>query len=313
MLGQLQERAEHHEWSSRTSTIQADLDEQWPVLSQVDLLWAATSMHHFKDPAKIFANIGKSLAPGGVLVLVEMVALPRYLPVDLGFGVSGFEERCHAATDKAGFNPHPDWVGGLEAAGFAELAQETFDYAQSGDQKLLARRAALSLSWLRAHMTDRLPAEDLATLDQLPDPESTRGVARRNDHVMRGSHRAWATHPGRVLASKSPRQAEVMLRGHGLSILRDELAYGRPGRMTKPRRMNRRTAFGYYFTLLNRLCHQQLPQFLGTTSERHIEPVPAPRLGGDAWRIDEQGGIPFQAFGIGGREHRCPGQGRAQC
>lgn len=192
MLGLLQENAERRQLNSRISTVRADLDEQWPVLGKVDLMWAATSMHHFKDSAKIFGNIRKSLAPGGVLVLVEMVALPRYLPVDLGFGPPGFEERCHAATDQAGFNAHPDWSADLEAAGYTELGQQTFDYAQSGDQELLARSAVLSLARLRAHLVDGLPAEDLTTLDQLLDPESTRGVARRNDLVMRGSHKVWA-------------------------------------------------------------------------------------------------------------------------
>lgn len=192
MLGQLRENAEHHQLNSRVSTIRADLDEQWPVLGKVDLMWAATSMHHFKDPATIFDNIRESLAPCGVLVVVEMVALPRYLPVDLGFGVPGFEERCHSATDRAGFNAHPDWSPDLETAGYRELAQQTFDYAQSNDQELLARSAVMSLTRLRAHLIDGLPAADLATLDQLLDPESEHWVARRNDLVMRGSHKVWA-------------------------------------------------------------------------------------------------------------------------
>ncbi|WP_207344829.1 class I SAM-dependent methyltransferase [Arthrobacter sp. E3] len=191
MLGRLRENAEHHQLSSRVSTVRADLDEEWPVLGKVDLMWAATSMHHFKDPATIFSNIRKSLAHSGVLVVVEMVALPRYLPVDLGFGVPGFEERCHSATDRASFNAHPDWSSTLEAADFRGLAQRTFDYFQSTDQDLLARSAVLSLARLRAHLLDGLTGEDLATLEQLLDPESERGVARRNDLVMRGSHKVW--------------------------------------------------------------------------------------------------------------------------
>ena len=195
MLHQLRESAERLQLINRVSTVRANLDEQWPVLGDVDLVWAATSMHHFKDAAKIFATIHESLSPGGLLVVVEMEALPRYLPMDLGFGVPDFEERCHAATDRAGFNAHPDWSVDLLAAGYTELAQHSFDYAQSDHQELLARSTALSLSRMRAHVTDRLPVEDQATLDQLLDPRSERGLARRNDLQMRGSHRVWVARP----------------------------------------------------------------------------------------------------------------------
>ncbi|GAA5226421.1 class I SAM-dependent methyltransferase [Paeniglutamicibacter antarcticus] len=195
MLELLREKAERRQLSRRVSTIRADLDEQWPELGEVDLMWAATSMHHFNHPAEIFAKIRNSLSPGGVLVIVEMEELPRYLPVDLGFGTPGFEERCHLATDRQGFNPHPDWTAELDTAGYTAVTHHKFGYCQSNDQKLLARAAKLSLARLREHLADGLPTEDTSTLDQLLDPDSGRALEHRNDLVMRGSHNVWAARP----------------------------------------------------------------------------------------------------------------------
>ena len=42
---------------------------------------------------------------------------------------------------------------------------------------------------------------------------------------------------------------------------------------------------------------------MGAASECDVETVPASRLGGDAPRVDEQGGVPLQAFCLGRGEH----------
>lgn len=192
MLELLRENAEQQQLSGRISTLNVDLDEQWPALNDVDLVWAATSMHHFKDPAQIFGRIRDSLCADGVLVIVEMEAFPRYLPADLGFGKPGLEERCHLATAPEGFNPHPDWTAELETAGYTTITQRTFNYAQSAGKELLARSATLSLSRLRSRLTDGLPAADLAMLNELLDPDSEHAVVHRNDLAMHGSHNVWA-------------------------------------------------------------------------------------------------------------------------
>lgn len=191
MLELLAEKAQDRALGGRVSTIHADLDQQWPELGGVDLMWAATSMHHFANPLEVFAHIRDSLSPDGILVVVEMEAFPRYLPADLGFGNPGFEERCHRATEPEDFNPHPDWTRELEASGYAAVLHRSFDYCESSDQELLARAARLSLSRLREHLPDGFPAQDLATLEELLDPDSSRSVGHRTDLVMRGSHNVW--------------------------------------------------------------------------------------------------------------------------
>ncbi|MFL4472418.1 class I SAM-dependent methyltransferase [Paeniglutamicibacter sp. MACA_103] len=195
MLGRLAANVGDHHLESRVTTLQADLDAQWPELADIDLVWAASSMHHLKDPARAFGEIRRSLSTDGMLVVVEMDALPRYLPADLGFGTPGLEERCHQLLDEAGWNAHPDWSSELEAAGFATAARQKFHYAPEADGELLVRIASTFLSRMRSGLAGQLSADDLATLDQLLDLEGPHGLAGRNDLSMRGSRTAWAVRP----------------------------------------------------------------------------------------------------------------------
>ena len=57
--------------------------------------------------------IRAALAPGGVLVVLELDGLPRFLTAP------GFEDRAHAAAAAAGWNHYPEWQSVLEAAGFS--------------------------------------------------------------------------------------------------------------------------------------------------------------------------------------------------
>lgn len=195
MLSRLTATVDKHQLDGRVTTLQADLDVHWPALADIDLVWAASSMHHMKDPAAVFAEIRRSLAPRGMLVVLEMDALPRYLPTDLGFGTPGLEERCHALLDEAGWNAHPDWSADLDAAGFASAARQKFDYARDTDRELLVSIAHAFLSRMRTGLAEQLSADDLSTLDQLLDLEGPRGLAGRTDLSMRGSRTAWAVRP----------------------------------------------------------------------------------------------------------------------
>ena len=93
--------------------LEADLDLGFPALGDVDLVWASSSMHHVTDPAALFAGARSVLTPDGVLVVLELEGLPRFL------ASPGFEDQAHAAAAAAGWNRHPDWQPLLEAAGFS--------------------------------------------------------------------------------------------------------------------------------------------------------------------------------------------------
>ena len=191
MLDRLAASATHHGLAGRVTTRQADLDESWPALGELDLIWAASSMHHMSDASRTFSDIYQSLAPDGLLVVVEMDSLPRYLPDDLGWGVPGLEQRCHDVVAAWGWNAHPDWRPALEQAGFTVAEQQTFSYEQSENQQLIADAARSFLSRTRESLNDHLSAEDLSTVDQLLDERAPHSLSKRTDLLMRGSRTVW--------------------------------------------------------------------------------------------------------------------------
>ncbi|MBG0738029.1 methyltransferase domain-containing protein [Paeniglutamicibacter antarcticus] len=115
------------------AVVEADLDEGFPALvgslsaadptpgNLVDLVWASSSLHHVADPARLLSGIHRTLAAGGVLAVVELAALPRFLSDTKG---ALLEQRCHAAAAAEGWNHHPNWTSVLETAGFAVTQSE---------------------------------------------------------------------------------------------------------------------------------------------------------------------------------------------
>ncbi|MEV2276848.1 class I SAM-dependent methyltransferase [Nocardiopsis sp. NPDC049922] len=99
MLDRLRETARERGMGGRVRVVEADLDAAWPRVGTVDLAWAASSLHHVTDPDRLLADLHAALRPGGLLVVVEMDAPPRFLPEDLGIGCPGLEERCHEIGD----------------------------------------------------------------------------------------------------------------------------------------------------------------------------------------------------------------------
>lgn len=113
--------------------IEADLDDGFPVLAgssitpdpnveaPVDLVWASSSLHHVANPARLLSGVRRALSPGGVLVVVELAALPRFLSDPRE---ALLEQRCHAAAAAEGWNHHPNWTPVIEAAGFGVTRSE---------------------------------------------------------------------------------------------------------------------------------------------------------------------------------------------
>ena len=202
MLDRLAANMARHDLSDRVSTQQVDLDNAWPELNNVDLIWAALSMHHMSDPDAVYANIARSLCPQGLLVVIEMDGWPRYLPDDLGFGTPGLEQRCHDAVGSAGWNTYPDWAIAIEAAGLHMIEQRTFSYASEvfaaggGDtvanQQLIARAAQIFLTKVRTGHEEALSDSDRGMLDQLLDPTGPHFLGSRTDLSVRARRVAWA-------------------------------------------------------------------------------------------------------------------------
>ena len=174
------------------AVVEADLDDGFPALggslssgrssarreTPVDLVWASSSLHHVAHPARLLSGVRRALAPGGVLVVVELAALPRFLSHPPG---ALLEQRCHAAAAAEGWNHHPNWTPVIEAAGFdvtrsevttvAAVTPAAREYAQQWFARF-AHLAALTAD-------DRDAVADL--LERFPDdlelePRATRTV-----------------------------------------------------------------------------------------------------------------------------------------
>jgi SAM-dependent methyltransferase len=172
------------------AVVEADLDDGFPALAGpvttadavsgawVDLVWASSSLHHVADPARLLAGVSRALAPGGVLIVVELAGLPRFLSHPRG---AMLEQRCHAAAAAEGWNQHPDWTPAIGAAGFSVTRSEVTAVAPVTPA---AREYARQWFARFAHLApltadDRDAVEEL--LERFPDdvelePRATRTV-----------------------------------------------------------------------------------------------------------------------------------------
>ncbi|MEU7740542.1 class I SAM-dependent methyltransferase [Nonomuraea sp. NPDC049158] len=196
-LHHLRKKAEERGVAHRVRTVQADLDAAWPDLDPVDLVWAASSLHHMADPVRTLTDVRTALRPGGLLVAVELDSFPRFLPDDLGIGRPGLEARCRAAMaeERGARLPHmgADWGPLLARAGFTVETERVFTVDLTPPLPAsTGRYAQLALRRLRTGLGERLSADDLAALDALLDDERPDGILRRGDLHVRTTRTAWA-------------------------------------------------------------------------------------------------------------------------
>lgn len=192
LLDRLRTAAHGAGLADRLRVVSADLDIAWPSLDAVDVAWAASSMHHVADPDRVLRDIHGALNPGGVLAVVEMDALPRFLPDDIGLGRPGLETRCHEAAARAGWNAHPDWRPHLERAGFEPVVQRTFIVEASPAPPAARRYARRQFGAFRVAVEGRSAADDLDVLDRLLSDDRPEALANRRDLTMRSSRTVWA-------------------------------------------------------------------------------------------------------------------------
>jgi SAM-dependent methyltransferase len=197
MLHRLSGKASVLGVADRIRAVQADLDQAWPALGPVDLVWASSSLHHLADPDRVLAGIFATLRPGGLLVVAEMASFPRFLPDDLGFGRPGLEARCQAILDeqRAAALPHlgSDWGPRLSRAGYTIDAERSFDIDLAAPLPAAAGRyARATLRRIRSGLDGHLSPDDLAALDTLTDPDGPGSVLHRTDLTVRTTRTLWA-------------------------------------------------------------------------------------------------------------------------
>lgn len=171
----------------RLGTVTADLDAGWPAAATgADLVWTASALHHLTDPARLLREAHAALAPGAVLVAVEIAELPQFLPV--GFG-AGLEDRLRDAMAAAGWNRHDDWRPAIEAAGF-DVEHRVVGGAVEPLPPATASYAQAWLGRVRHGLGDALATVDRDLLD-LVLGDGPEGLRRRPDLTVRGARAAW--------------------------------------------------------------------------------------------------------------------------
>ncbi|MFC9836971.1 class I SAM-dependent methyltransferase [Rhodococcus sp. NPDC127530] len=191
MLERVHTAAHRQGLAGRLRVVHADLDVAWPAVDAADVVWAASSLHEVADPDRVLRDMYGALNTDGVLVVVEMDALPRLLPDDLGLGRPGLESRCHEALARLDWNSHPNWRAHVERAGFADVEERSFTSEATPAPPSTGRYAQTYLRRIRSALDGQLAADDRDTLDRLLSEGNPDNVLHRGDLTVRGSRTVW--------------------------------------------------------------------------------------------------------------------------
>lgn len=194
LLARAERRARDAGLAPRMRTLLGELPEAFAELEKADVVWLGQSLHHVGDQRAALAAAARTLAPGGVLVLLEGGLPVRCLPRDVGFGRPGLESRLDAAHDEW-FNAMreslpgaerevEDWPALLTAAGLNPVATRSFLLDLPSPVSPEVRDHIVSTLERARKAAEYLDADDAATLDRLLDPDDPAGVRRRPDVLL---------------------------------------------------------------------------------------------------------------------------------
>ena len=144
---------------------------------------------HEEIPDRVLAELHRALVPGGILVVSEIDAFPRFLPHDIGIGTPGAGARCNQAAERIHeVLPYrgSDWGSIVSRNGFTIEARRTFSIELTPPLPTSARvYTEKSLRLLRSNLQDQFSPEDLETLDVLFDSDNPEWIQRHDDLVVR--------------------------------------------------------------------------------------------------------------------------------
>ncbi|MCX4790559.1 MULTISPECIES: class I SAM-dependent methyltransferase [unclassified Streptomyces] len=192
LLERTRTRAQRLGLGDRVRTQQAEIPESLDALGEADLIWVGNALHHMGDQRAVLAGFAALLRPGGTIALVEGGLPPRQLPRDIGIGRPGLEARLDAITadwfeDMRTSLPGTkreteDWSALFTAVGLDPQGTRSFLLDLPAPLSEPARDHVIAEFARRREMFEEvLPAEDVAVLDRLLDPEDPAGLRQRPD------------------------------------------------------------------------------------------------------------------------------------
>lgn len=173
------------------TVVQADLDDEWPELGRLDLVWASMSLHHLADPERVLRDAFQALRPGGVVAVAEFDEPLQFLPHDLGVGDAGLERRCLDLMAEVHAREVPelgaDWPTRLRCAGFERVEERPFLIDLASPSASVTNRYALRwLQRMAEGLGDRLSPTDRTTLATLIG-DGPGSIRHRDDIHVRGT------------------------------------------------------------------------------------------------------------------------------
>jgi ubiquinone/menaquinone biosynthesis C-methylase UbiE len=143
-----------------------DLDDDWGVRGEVDLVWASMSLHHVRNPDQVLRRAFAALRSGGVLAVSEMTGVLGYEPEDLNSGVVGLGGRIIAALADAGYPATAEWSRELADAGFTSVERHDHTVTAAARTPDGARYLLGQFRAWRDRLASDLSPTDLAGLDR---------------------------------------------------------------------------------------------------------------------------------------------------
>lgn len=196
MLARVRDRAAATGLAERFSTVQLDLTEPLPELGLFDIVWSSAALHEVPNAESVFATLFAVLKPGGLIVVVEMDAPPRFLTRAESSETGGaLEQRIHELLDEkqSPAHDHPDWSDGLADAGFEQLAKQHFSVEVSLEADAAGGRYAQAyLRRVQPFAAPRLAASESTLFEQLLADDGPLSLRRRGDLRLRAGRTAWS-------------------------------------------------------------------------------------------------------------------------
>ncbi len=200
LLQTARERVQISPFKNRVTYHEGDIEHLPFEDGSFDLLWSSRTVHHLPNQLAGVKELRRVLKPGGRLALREGRLRSRFLPIDVGIGQAGLEDRLDVAFE-AWFHTHVrggegvvaypfGWTQLLRDAGLANVTAKSFMLEVLPPLQPLQIEFMTNLLRRWVESDERrgfIGQEDADTINKLIDPKGSLYAFYRQDlHYMEG-------------------------------------------------------------------------------------------------------------------------------